>query len=809
LCGENPDKDEQKMNMVQTFADLAPEAYASAGGKGGTLARLYRAGYPVPDGFIILPAAFKDDELRPDAWLQAQAHLEQIRKRDRHCAFAVRSSALSEDSAQASFAGEFETALGTRTGEEIREAIHTVQRSRHSARVRSYSQAQRLDAAYDMAVIVQRLVPAEIAGVLFTADPVSGDRMHMAGNYVHGPGEQLVSGEANPHTFTLERPKGRYKGPAEVRRFARRLHRIASRLEKYLCSPQDIEWAIAGGRLYLLQSRPITTMQAHNPTTGEWNDSLTGDYLWTNANFGEAFPDVMTPFTWSIVERYLRANRVGREATHYPLAGNIGGRLYMNLSLGISSVAALGLPWQRLVRVRQETFGRFPSDIPLVPYTASQVLRTIIPAVVRQLWQLRKLRSRIPSFVDETPALARRLEGDIQAARTTCDLLSLWCNELEAHLDEGLQILLAGLSEYRTLSRKLHIKFEKLVGDADANALLSGVSSGDDALASLGLLMGLLAVGRGELTREEYLQAYGHRGPHEMEFSIPPPSQDPGWLDRRLAELEGDEIDVPAMLARQRERHQAAWERLEAQVSVRQAKACRQRLDRLAIASKTREAVRSEAVRLLGVYRAFALRAGDLTGLEEDIFFLSLEEMLAALSGDKSAHRTVPARKEAHARYRSLPPYPPIVRGRFDPVEWAKDPNRRADIYNADEPTTAPISDAITGFAGAAGIVEGVVRRLDSPEEGNLLQPGEILVTVTTNVGWTPLFSRAAAIVTDVGAPFSHAAIVARELGIPAVVGCGNATMNLHSGDRVRVNGGQGTVEVLDPVSAIRGNRLP
>jgi pyruvate,water dikinase len=90
-----------------------------------------------------------------------------------------------------------------------------------------------------------------------------------------------------------------------------------------------------------------------------------------------------------------------------------------------------------------------------------------------------------------------------------------------------------------------------------------------------------------------------------------------------------------------------------------------------------------------------------------------------------------------------------------------------------------------------------------------LLQPGEILVTVTTNVGWTPLFSRAAAIVTDVGAPFSHAAIVARELGIPAVVGCGNATTHLHSGDRVRVNGGQGMVEVLDPVSAIRGNRLP
>ena len=227
------------MTVIQTFAELPPEAYPSAGGKAGTLARLYRAGYPVPDGFIILPAAFKDDELNPGTWLQAQAYIDQMRKKDPQSAFAVRSSALSEDSAQASFAGEFETVLGARTGEEIREAIHTVHRSRHSARVQAYSQARGLDAAHDTAVIVQRQVPAELAGVLFTADPVSGDRMHMVGNYVHGPGERMVSGEANPYTFTLERPKGRYGGPAELKRFARRLHRIASQLESDLSGPQD------------------------------------------------------------------------------------------------------------------------------------------------------------------------------------------------------------------------------------------------------------------------------------------------------------------------------------------------------------------------------------------------------------------------------------------------------------------------------------------------------------------------------------------------------------------------------------------
>jgi pyruvate,water dikinase len=142
-----------------------------------------------------------------------------------------------------------------------------------------------------------------------------------------------------------------------------------------------------------------------------------------------------------------------------------------------------------------------------------------------------------------------------------------------------------------------------------------------------------------------------------------------------------------------------------------------------------------------------------------------------------------------------------IVRGRFDAFEWAVDPDRRNDIYDATAPVPVSTSNTITGFPGAAGRVKGSVRVLDGPEQGDQLEPGEILVAVTTNVGWTPIFPRAAAVVTDVGAPLSHAAIVARELGIPAVVGCGSATTRLRIGDRVRVDGGQGTVEILDSPS--------
>ena len=168
------------------------------------------------------------------------------------------------------------------------------------------------------------------------------------------------------------------------------------------------------------------------------------------------------------------------------------------------------------------------------------------------------------------------------------------------------------------------------------------------------------------------------------------------------------------------------------------------------------------------------------------------------LSGDDSATAHLPARQEVHALYSELPPLPHWIRGRFDPFQWAAEPGRRADIYDP----TAPVADldtgrVIQGNAGSAGRVEGLVRRIDDPDEGQQFQAGEILVTSTTNVGWTPLFPRAAAIVTDIGGALSHAAIVAREIGVPAVVGCGIATARLKTGDRVVVDGGRGVVEIV------------
>ncbi|MEZ4619134.1 MAG: PEP/pyruvate-binding domain-containing protein [Caldilineaceae bacterium] len=205
-------------DFVKEFDALTPNDWALAGGKGSTLARLLQLGYPVPPGFVILAAAFgAAGELSPDARQQIVAHLQRLRGDTADAPVAVRSSALAEDSAQTSFAGEFESVLNVQTDAEFWAALDRVYRSAQTERVRAYSAAHGVDVAHRIAVVVQHMVPAELAGVLFTADPVSGSYGAMLGNYVHGLGEVLVSGEADAEQFTLTRPKGTYAGPAALR----------------------------------------------------------------------------------------------------------------------------------------------------------------------------------------------------------------------------------------------------------------------------------------------------------------------------------------------------------------------------------------------------------------------------------------------------------------------------------------------------------------------------------------------------------------------------------------------------------------
>ena len=227
--------------VVRAFEEFAERQYFSAGGKGSVLAHLYQAGYPIPDGFVILHLAFSGDEILPAAWKQVQDYLKRLRSKNPLTAFAVRSSAVGEDSLLASFAGEFETVLNVRTDEEVHSAITKVHRSRNSPRVKTYGEMRELWDNPEIAVIVLSLLPAEISGVLFTADPVTGNRAHMAGNFVSGLGDKLVSGEVEPDEFKLSRPRFHYEGPSLMKAHAKRLFKLAIRIERDFKDPQDIE----------------------------------------------------------------------------------------------------------------------------------------------------------------------------------------------------------------------------------------------------------------------------------------------------------------------------------------------------------------------------------------------------------------------------------------------------------------------------------------------------------------------------------------------------------------------------------------
>jgi len=789
---------------VYAFGKLPQAADSRAGGKGRTLAQLYQAGYRVPDGCVILCTAFDGDELRAGVWPLVEGQLTRLRRAGPDATFAVRSSALSEDAAQTSFAGEFETVLDVKTDADIREAIRAVRRSRQNARVRAYAEAQGLSETetQDIAVVVQRLVQPDYAGVLFTADPVTGDLAQMAGNYVEGLGEKLVSGQANPFTFTLKRPEGEYEGPAALKPVARVLHTSACDLEDDLGGPQDIEWAVVGKRLYLLQARPITTLRGYDPETGARNDTLTGNFLWSGSNLIEACPETMTPFTASLTEYVGERGAAALKVRSYPLTGVIGGRPYANVSVQVSAFLRMFKgDVRRAYREMSGMWGEIPEDmgIPLVPVSQQEWSRLSLE-LLKILFITSTDRRRIPRFIAGNRQWCAGMRQEIQQIVDGAALANLWEEDIRPHYLNGLALVFASAEKTQV---PLESDLREMVGADDANALLSNLSGLSSRLESLGPVVGLSQVIRGQISREEYLDAYGHRGVNETEYAWPRPLEDPAWLDRQIAEAKKAPLDFEARFAARQAAYKAAWERFCAQ-HPKQVKKIGQRLQKTAQSAQRREIVRSEVVRIGMVARLFALRAAELTGLGEDIFFLSIAEVLGELRGDRAARRFIPARKETHRKYHALPPFPTLICGRFDPFQWAADPNRRSDIYAADAPAQQTAGNGVVkGAPGAMGIVEGTVRRLERLEDGDQLQPGEILVAPMTNIGWTPLFPRAAAIVTDLGAPLSHAAIVARELGIPAVVGCNDATMRLKTGDRVRVNGGQGVVEIL-PVATTK-----
>ncbi|HEY9294369.1 MAG TPA: PEP/pyruvate-binding domain-containing protein [Microlunatus sp.] len=838
---------------------------SSWGGKGASLVRLSGAGLPVPEGFVITTEAYRSaaqaagiDAARPELLTDLTSDdldgckraskiiselllsrpipadvVEQISTGyralaeaagDPGVAVAVRSSATAEDLPGMSFAGQQDSYLNVHGVQGVLDAVRRCWASLWNARAIAYRIGQGVDQRdVELAVVVQRLVPAEAAGVLFTADPLTGDPSAYLINAGWGLGEAVVGGQVSADSYridadtgtvinsevsekmimTVRTPEGTTESPvpADRRQAAvctdrdlRRLHDLGRRIADLYGRPMDIEWCRDDHQPYVVQARPITTGAPADP----WNDSLQQNVLWSNGNVGEAVPDVMTPATWSMVRQFMADAMPTFEVPPYSAFGRVGGRIYLNLSLMESLAGTIGIAPRIFRAVTRDAFGRIPADleIPRLRLPWARVVRGLVPQVYRSVKSVLANLRQLDEHLAAGPATCARMRRKIGESDLD-DLGRLWHAEIEPGFHRAGAMLAASARSGGLAPITVRRRIQRKVGDQDAELLLTGAADGANPLASMGLLTGLELLAGGEIDRNEFGERFGHRGPHEFELSIPRPGEDDHWIDDQLAARKTGS-STSALLDDQNRARVRAWQRL-ADAHPRTAARMRPKIQQYGAVLAKREQARTEVVRYFWVLRAFWLRVGELTGIGDDVFYYEIDELLRLVQGRRMSADTIGGRRATYRRYCELPPYPSLILGLFDPARWAADPHRRSDVYRGDRPADAPGEEKlIKGFAGAAGVVEGIARVLTGAEQGSELQDGEILVTSITNVGWTPIFPRVAAVITDVGAPLSHAAIVARELGIPAVVGCGTATMRVHTGDRILVDGAAGTVQLLD-----------
>lgn len=769
--------------MLFSFSDYkAVEHDAISGGKGKTLARLFNMGYPIPDGFIILPEAFTEEGIKPEAWKlvykqyqkmlnTASENGQTLRK------FAVRSSTLLEDSDSVSYAGKFDSILNVDSALNLRKSIGTVYQSLRNDRALRYSQSQHIEMKDQMAIVVQNMVDAELAGVLFTVDPVQNNKELMKGNLVKGIGEKLMSGEANPIEFSYQRENGHYQGPEIFKPYSKTLMNMAERLEKDLSGPQDIEWAVSCGQLFILQSRPITTL---SDQYSDYSEQLIGDdYLWTRTNIGEAYGDVLTPLTWSMYKKdNLNAKKTPGK---HPVLRLISGRIYMNISVHITMLRKFGFTQNRALNELSSVLGKVPENLTIAPVELSRkeiYLTTIL-----------NLISDIGFSIKEAKALKALNEKNIDLCKDSvcfikkCKSAPLLISRFEDHAKDIVQtfeFLSMNANRFFSCHAKLKSLLAQCVDLEDAEILLSGFG-GDEQLESLGPLIGISKLAKGVMKRPAFITQYGHRCTNELELSAPRNDEETDWIDKLIDLYRHNRNKVDALLEEQKIEREQAWLRLSIDYPSGYRK-CKKLYDKCSKWAQRRELIRSELVRKISVSRQYFMKIAELYCLGDDIFFLTIDEIKKLIeNSDQTVISVISMRKRVYRYYHNLPLPPPVISGEYKPQS-------KIEIQN---------NDRITGFPGAVGIVEGKVRVLKNFKQANSLIEGEIIVASTTNVGWTPLFPIASAIVTDIGAPLSHAAIVARELGIPAVVGTGDGTLKLTTGDFVRVDGAMGMVEII------------
>ncbi len=291
--------------------------------------------------------------------------------------------------------------------------------------------------------------------------------------------------------------------------------------------------------------------------------------------------------------------------------GRIGGRCYANVSMSISLEALAGISPRRFAALFGPVLGKLPpiEEIPRPRLPRWRAIRLMVPATVALLRRVRASQKRMPEFLAGAPGRCEGLRAEIEQTADAMVLASLWPQQVRPLFEEACDMLSAATTAHGTTLLSVPGKLATLVGEADAALLLSGQQAGGTPLASLGPALGLARLARGEIDRDTFARQYGHRGPHEVELSIPRPAEDPAWIDDQLAALHGTARDADTLLASQEAARAAAWERLARQ-DPKKAAAARKLIARWAPVARDREAARSEVARSAWAARTWVRRRG-------------------------------------------------------------------------------------------------------------------------------------------------------------------------------------------------------
>lgn len=798
-----------------------------AGGKAVNLAQMLNAGLPVPNGFVVTTAAYRSfgEALElPTSLTQA---IRVAYKAMGEPLVAARSSATAEDRPDASMAGQYDTYLNLSHAEDLIEAVRKCWASVKGDRIASYLQEHDIPVAQvAMAVVVQELVHADCAGVLFTCHPRTGalDEMLIEGSW--GLGEALVSGDVQPDVIrvgygaceVLEYQvsdkqqqlcpggAGMESVPEALRKKAcldyaqiQQLWRIGLRAVKHFQGPQDMEWAFCDKILYVLQARPITTLeevQAYHEVIANTKAQLEervqqGQGPWVRHNLSETLPHP-TELTWSVVSQFMSGaggfglmhKEVGFDpsdlAKEKGFLERIAGQIYMDCS--------------RLPDMFCEDYP-FAYDVDLLRTNpdAAQQPPTVAKGSFSQLAAAGKLGVKVTGKLH---ALARdldtRFDGDFVTSlmawcqaqddieKTDLDneaLFELWESQQKKVMDEfGKMAFLPSMVE-ALATAELRAFLDEHVWDEDPDELAHCLGVSPEADLTLCANAELAQVADGTRTLETWLADHGHRGPGEFDLASPRWSELPAELKRMAEPLKGNQ-SIGALHQERIDEAKHCLERLKQTMSRSLHSVLVQHVDLLQRYCRFRENGKYYLIKAYAVLRQTALEIGRRLAIDDAVFFLRPNEISEALCTGFVPEDRIIQRRRIHAAENRVK-LPHVIEA--SDIATLGSPPQRSDCLQWQ------------GFAISCGVDSGPARIVFSPESATDLGQDYILICPSTDPSWTPLFVNAAGLILERGGSLSHGAIVARELGLPAVV-LEDATDIFTEGEVLTVDGGAGRI---------------